>query len=150
MPRLRLCKMRVLKYYVKHKAPFETWKHGKRKYSIIILWGINIYVRHNRKQWKSCSPSCQTYIPTFQTRFPKSGTTYRKQVVTNFEMPNIFHNMDIDTMRHCALVSCTPSQPMILNYTIEIYIWNQVNSITVSYHPTHRHSHTNSWYVYVS
>ena len=57
-------KWECLKYYVKHKAPFETWKHGKRKYNIIILWGIDIYVRHNRKQWKSCSPLCQTYIPT--------------------------------------------------------------------------------------
>ena len=29
--RLRLCKMRVLKYYLKDKALLEIWKSGKQK-----------------------------------------------------------------------------------------------------------------------
>ena len=34
--------------YVKNKALFETWKYSLRKYSIIILWGIKIYVKLNQ------------------------------------------------------------------------------------------------------
>ena len=35
---------------------------------------------------------------------------------------------------------------MQLKYTFE----TRQERITVSYNPTHRHGHTNSWYVYVS
>ena len=57
MPRLRLCKMRVIKYYVKikHKALFDAWKYGRRKQGITILWGLTTYVKHDQKQRKSCS-----------------------------------------------------------------------------------------------
>ena len=65
--------MRVLKYYVKDKALFETWKDSKRQLSIIILCGIKIYVKHNRKQWKSCSPLCQTYKPTLISKLYSSN-----------------------------------------------------------------------------
>ena len=50
--------MRALKYYVRNEVLFETSKQkkqGKRKYSMIILWGITKYVKHNRKHWKRCS-----------------------------------------------------------------------------------------------
>ena len=36
--------MRVLKYYLENKALFETWK-----WSVIILWGIKIYVKQYKK-----------------------------------------------------------------------------------------------------
>ena len=47
--------MRVLKYYAENKALFETWQKGEAKLSIIILWGIKIFV----KQLKSCFSLCQ-------------------------------------------------------------------------------------------
>ena len=46
------------------------------------MWNIKIYVVCNRKQRNSCSSLCQTYnLLLFQTRFPKSWPTDRKQVV---------------------------------------------------------------------
>ena len=35
-------------------------KQVERKWCIIILYGIKTNIKHNRKQWKSCSPLCQT------------------------------------------------------------------------------------------
>ena len=37
MSRLRLCEMRVLKYYVENKALFETWRQAKQKLRIPLL-----------------------------------------------------------------------------------------------------------------
>ena len=64
MSRLRLCEMRVLMYYVENEALFETWKSVKRKESIIILWGMKIYMKQSIKQQKGCTPLCQTYKTT--------------------------------------------------------------------------------------
>ena len=36
------------------------------------------------------------------------------------------------------------------DYTIEITFETKQKNITLSYHSTHRHDHTNTWYVYVS
>ena len=48
MSRLRLWKIKVLKYCVENKALFETWKSSKRKWNI-ILWGIKIWNTDNKK-----------------------------------------------------------------------------------------------------
>ena len=70
------------KILCKNKVMFERWKQDKRKQSIMILSGIKIYVKHHRKQLKIVLHYVQLTNPlSFQTRFPKSGTTYRKQVV---------------------------------------------------------------------
>ena len=37
--------------------------------SIIILRSIKMYAKHNRKQWKSCSPLCQIYEPTIISNY---------------------------------------------------------------------------------
>ena len=39
---VRCYKHQVLRYYVEDKALFDTWKWGKRKQSIITLWGIKL------------------------------------------------------------------------------------------------------------
>ena len=64
----------------KNNVQLGIWKQGKGRYSIIVMWVIRIYVKQNRKQWKSY-PLCQTKTLTFQTRFPKSWSAYRRQVV---------------------------------------------------------------------
>ena len=53
--------MRVLKYYVKIKHHLRyAHKVNENK----VLRGSKMYVKRNKKKWKSCSPLCQTHKPT--------------------------------------------------------------------------------------
>ena len=59
--------------------------------------------------------------------------------------PIDFHVVQL-TDAWCHLVPISILWYRLLNYTIEIYIWNQPGKITVSYHPAHNNGHTNFWY----
>ena len=61
LPRLCLCKMRVLKYYVKTK---HYLRHEKTVKKIRHHHTVASILKRNQKQWKSCPPLCQTYKPT--------------------------------------------------------------------------------------
>ena len=56
---VRCYKHQVLRYYVEDKALFDTWKWGKRKQSIITLWGIKL--RNNKKTKGVFLSNLQTY-----------------------------------------------------------------------------------------
>ena len=77
-----ICKMRVLKYYVKSKALFETWnKVNENK-----VWSYCEKLRWCKSKSKTNERLVLHYVKltnpiSFQTRFAKRGPKYKRQVV---------------------------------------------------------------------
>ena len=67
--------MQKIRHYLRHGNKVNENK-------VLSYHEASRYMQKQSKQWKSCSPLCQSYkSPSFQTRFPKDGPTYRRQVV---------------------------------------------------------------------